>query len=581
MALNDIIKTTSSIKDWDADSLREHILDNIKDYRDLIAYWRVYPDRLIDYYLSLGNPYNFSLFYYQRVFLRCLFRHKYVFATFVRAWSKSFMSVMALMLMCILYPGAKIATAAGGKQQSAEILRDKCLEICKLIPAIEREIVWDTRGTRAQTRQTKDSVIYSFVNGSSLENVAANENTRGRRFQCLLGEECVGIDQDILNEVLIPTLNVSRLVNGQSDPNEQLNKSQIFITTAGYKGTFSYDKLIQILCQSVARPNDAIILGGTWRVPVIEGLLDKNFVRDLRMDGTYNESSFEREYESRWSGDIESAFFSSERFDKQRKINQAEWKFSNRTSKDGYYIMGVDVGRFGCASEVVIIKVTPGAGDIPRKRIVNIYSFEEEHFGMQALRLKRLFQLYKCRIAVVDANGLGAGLVDMLTMDTIDPDTGETLYNWGVYNDEDNRYRNLITENTIHDAMYIMKANTPLNSEMYAYVQSEINAGRVNFLVDEQIAKNKLLSQAQGKKMSAAQRADYLAPYVKTSALKEQMCNLIQENEGANIILKQSSKKIPKDKFSALQYGLYYCKLQEDRSTKRRMRDLSGFMFFN
>jgi len=206
--------------------------------------------------------------------------------------------------MCILYPGAKIATAAGGKQQSAEILRDKCLEICKLIPAIEREIVWDTRGTRAQTRQTKDSVIYSFVNGSSLENVAANENTRGRRFQCLLGEECVGIDQDILNEVLIPTLNVSRLVNGQSDPNEQLNKSQIFITTAGYKGTFSYDKLIQILCQSVARPNDAIILGGTWRVPVIEGLLDKNFVRDLRMDGTYNESSFEREYKKLYSLNI-------------------------------------------------------------------------------------------------------------------------------------------------------------------------------------------------------------------------------------------------------------------------------------
>ena len=116
---------------------------------------------------------------------------------------------------------------------------------------------------KARTSQTKDSVIYTFVNGSTLENVAANDNTRGRRFQTLVGEEVVGIDQDILNEVLIPTLNVSRLVNGKSDPNEQLNKSQIFITTAGYKGTFSYDKLIQILCQSVARPNDAIVLGGT------------------------------------------------------------------------------------------------------------------------------------------------------------------------------------------------------------------------------------------------------------------------------------------------------------------------------
>jgi len=137
------------------------------------------------------------------------------------------------------------------------------------------------------------------------------------------------------------------------------------------------------------------------------------------------------------------------------------------------------------------------------------------------------------------------------------------------------------TDDTINDAMYIMKANAPLNSEMYAYCQSEINAGRVNFLVDEQIAKNKLLSQAQGKKMSTAQRADYLMPYVATSVLKEQMMNLIQENDGAHIILKQSSKKILKDKFSALIYGLYYCKLQEDRSTRRRVRDLSGFMFFN
>lgn len=42
-------------------------------------------------------------------------------------------------------------------------------------------------------------------------------------------EECIGIDQDILNEVIIPTMNVSRIVQGQTDPNEQLNKSQIYV----------------------------------------------------------------------------------------------------------------------------------------------------------------------------------------------------------------------------------------------------------------------------------------------------------------------------------------------------------------
>jgi hypothetical protein len=243
--------------------------------------------------------------------------------------------------------------------------------------------------------------------------------------------------------------------------------------------------------------------------------------------------------------------------------------------------MGVDVGRFGCTSEVVIIKVTPGAGDIPRKRVVNIYSFDEEHFGMQALKIKRLFEQYKCRVAVIDGNGLGAGLVDMLTMDTTDPDTGELLPNWGVYNDDDNKYVNLKNENTIPNAMYIMKANVPLNSEMYAYCQTEINSGRVLFLIDQEVAKNKLLAQKQGQKMSALQRAEYLAPYVRTSSLREEMCNLIYENVGAHIILKQSSRKIPKDKFSALIYALYYCKLQEDRTKKHRTRNIGDFLFFN
>ena len=581
MALKDIIQASSRKKELDSDAIKEEVHNHLSEYRELIAYWRVYPDKLVDYYLSLGNPYNFKFIFYQRLFLRALFRHKYVYATFVRAWSKSFMSVMALMLKAILYPGAKLFTVAGGKQQSAEILSGKVLEICKLIPAMEREIIWDTRGTRARTAQTKDTVIYTFKNGSTLENVAASEKTRGRRFNSGLMEECVGIDQDILNEVLIPTLNVDRMVQGQTDPNEQLNKSQIFVTTAGYKNTYSYEKLIETLCRSVVRPKDAIVLGGSWRVPVIFGLLDKNFVRDLKMDGTFNEDSFEREYESKWTGDIESAFFSSERFDRNRRINLPEWKYSNKTSKDGYYVMGVDVGRFGCSTEVVIIKVTPGANEIPRKRIVNIYSFEEEHFGMQALKLKRLFQQYKCRIAVIDGNGLGAGLVDMLTMDTIDPDTGETLYNWGVINDDDNKYKNMKTDETIVDAMYIMKANQVLNSEMYAYCQSEINAGRVIFLVDESIAKNKLMSQAQGKKMSAGQRADYLRPFVQTSVLKDQMLNLVYENDGAHIILKQASRKIKKDKFSALIYGLYYCKMQEDSRSKKKKRDISKFMFFN
>ena len=59
------------------------------------------------------------------------------------------------------------------------------------------------------------------------------------------------------------TLVVQRTINGMTDDNEVLNQSQIFITSAGYKNTFAYEKLLQFLCESVVRPNESIVLGGS------------------------------------------------------------------------------------------------------------------------------------------------------------------------------------------------------------------------------------------------------------------------------------------------------------------------------
>jgi hypothetical protein len=52
-------------------------------------------------------------------------RYKYVYAVFPRAYSKSFLSVMVLLIRAILYPGAKLFSTAGGKEQAAQILQEK------------------------------------------------------------------------------------------------------------------------------------------------------------------------------------------------------------------------------------------------------------------------------------------------------------------------------------------------------------------------------------------------------------------------------------------------------------------------
>ena len=79
----------------------------------------------------------------------------------------------------------------------------------------------------------------------------------------------------------------------------------------------------------------------------MERLLSRNFVSNLKQDGTFNEASFDREYNSIWSGSIEGAFFDTEKFDKYRDIQLPEWEANNKSSRNAYYLLGVDVGRLG------------------------------------------------------------------------------------------------------------------------------------------------------------------------------------------------------------------------------------------
>lgn len=121
---------------------------------------------------------------------------------------------------------------------------------------------------------------------------------------------------------------------------------------------------------------------------------------------TYNDSSFAREYESEWSGDSENAQFSAEKFDKQRVLLQPEYEKSEKSSKDSYYVLGIDVGRKGCTSEVCVIKVTPQLQGSAIKSVVNIITWDEEHFETQAINIKKLYYKYKARAIALDANGL-------------------------------------------------------------------------------------------------------------------------------------------------------------------------------
>lgn len=559
---------------------KERIENNLDAIRDRIAFYREYPDLFIDD--IKGPDCAFKFYFSQRVFLRSAMRHRKVYATFPRGFSKSFLSMLTLMIRCVLYPGVQLFITTGGKEQAASITIAKIEEICKVIPALAKEIDW----SRGATKHSKDDVRYLFKSGSVIDILPALERSRGQRRHGGLMEECVLIDPTALNEIIIPTTVINRrLANDERVPKEPTNQSQIFITTAGYKDSFAYQRLIEMLAESIMEPDETMVLGGTWKIPVSEGLQPKDFIQQLKLQGTFDESSFDREYNSIWSGDSEKAYYSTEAFNKNRVLLQPEYEASGKASKTAYYVLGVDVGRRGCTSEVTVIKVTPQPQGAALKSVVNFYSYSAEHFGQQAIYLKKLYYKYKARALVIDANGLGVGLVDFMVIGQEDPETGDYLPPFGVdggtYENAGQEYKQFKTDDMEKDAMFLIKANAPINTEAHSYVQTQLGSSKVRFLIEERDAKIKLMETKVGQNMTPEERIDKLMPFQLTDNLKDQMANLVEDNQGVNIILKQNNKSIPKDRFSSFEYAMYYIKQEEERKKKRKKFNISDLLFYS
>ena len=237
MALNDLLEISSKFekKQGMSDARVKAI---VPEARKAISFWREYPDLMVDFMCSCAPEQKdkLNLFFYQRVFLRGVIRHRHAFCTFPRAYSKSFLSVLILIIRCILFPGSKLFVSTGGKEQAAGITKEKVEELCTLIPGLQNELDL----SRGKTRASKEDVSYIFKNGSELDIMAASQKSRGKRKTGGLLEECILIDKTILNEVLIPTMNVDRrLGDGSRMEEETTNKSQIYVTTAGWKNGFA------------------------------------------------------------------------------------------------------------------------------------------------------------------------------------------------------------------------------------------------------------------------------------------------------------------------------------------------------
>lgn len=156
----------------------DYLKKNYDNIGNMLQIFSAYPDIFLDFITPTGS--NFQLFFYQRITLRAIMRFKDVYITAPRAFSKSFITILGLILQCIFIPGTKRFICAPNKNQSAQIAKEKIVEIYDRWPLIRKEVlggdISDTPGNFG-----KDYVTLKFRNGSQFDVVGAIDSQRGGR----------------------------------------------------------------------------------------------------------------------------------------------------------------------------------------------------------------------------------------------------------------------------------------------------------------------------------------------------------------------------------------------------------------
>lgn len=254
-----------------------------------------------------------------------------------------------------------------------------------------------------------------------------------------------------------------------------------------------------------------------------------------------------------------------------RTLIKSELKAVN----NGEYIVSVDVARSESTANnqcsVAVLKIKRNSsGKISVVQLVNLINIPSIlNFQAQAQEVMKVKNLYNAKAVIVDGNGLGAGLVDALTLEQVDPSTGDIL---GCY-----KTMNTEQESETEDAeeiLYELKAQG-INHDIIVTFIDYIEGGKLQ-LLEKRNDVNYDISNTD-------YFVDKTLPFIQTDQLLEEIANLKLKTLGnGKLSIEQQARKINKDRFSALSYGLWYIKTFEDNYEEdNSANSIADYLFIN
>ncbi|WP_207714768.1 MULTISPECIES: hypothetical protein [unclassified Paenibacillus] len=539
----------SSVK---LDEKKESSFDkNLEKWITFIQWSKWFPDLFYD--LISPEKGGMRLDLDQRVFLRSMSRFLSTYGVFPRGFGKTMLELMSIYHTCIHFPDITIAMSAQTRENASSISEEKHNEIIKWFPLMNNEIV--------KSSFSKDQVEVVFSSGAIYSVLANSQHSKGQRRRRLNVEESALLNNALFKDALEPVVNVPRRTIGkQSTINPyELNGMINYLTTSGYRGSDEFIRLNNMI-DEMANLKGKIVLGASWELPCHYGRGETRAqILAKKDDPTTSAISFAQNYESRWCGVSDGAIVNINKLMELRTIKQA----TINPKRNREYFIGADIARSQSnnnnKSAFVVMEVERNLnGTIKTATVCNIFVPPNgTNFNEQAMFIKRLDRHYGGNVTVVDANGIGQGVVEELMKETLDPLMNDPYDSWDTINTDESPQNSIAPQK-----IYSLKAQG-IQTDIITNFIDFVESGRLKLLIPEKMLE--LTNKPKNSKDKDLEINQIKAAHFQSDQLIDQVANLkLVQKQGGKLGVEQVVKKTEKDIWAALAYVLYYLKNFED-----------------
>lgn len=503
-----------------------------------------------------------------------------------RGLGKSYLSAVFCVTRAILYPGSKIVIASGTRGQAINVLQKIMLELKPMSPALAFEINdKDTKinGTEAQI---------VFKNSSFIKVVTSGESARSNRANILIIDEFRLVPKDTVDTILSKFLTNNRMPEYSELSKEEKYKAiekernkTLYLSSAYFSDTWAYDKCVSLFKLMQDDTKHAFVCGFPYQLAIKEGLLSAESVADQMAESDFSEVKWSMEMEALWFGSAEDGWFDFNTIARNCKIkypmlpNNLSAKLSHNTElkikdkrPDEIRILSADIALMSSrkhkndATSIFVNQMLPTKAGRFTSNIVYGETLEGVHTEDQAKMIRILFDEYQCDYLVIDAQGVGGGIVDTLMRDINDSETGELYPALSCYNDPEMASR--CSSVNAPKVIWAIKASAQFNSDCAYRLREGFSSGRVRLLLTEYDGDAALKEIRGFDSMSQELKMKFEQPYYNTSLLINELVKLQYEEVNGRVKVYERSN-MRKDRYSSLAYNYYVAREIENKLNKR------------